>query len=72
MVGERGPEMFVPNQSGSIVPNKGMGGGVTVVNNVDARGAGADVDQKIRSAMQLTSQQTIMKIQDLKRRGRFA
>jgi phage-related minor tail protein len=37
MVGERGPEMFVPNQSGSIVPNKKMGGGVTVINNVDAR-----------------------------------
>ena len=72
LVGERGPEMFVPNQTGSIVPNKNMGGGITVVNNVDARGSGSDVDQKIKSAMQLTSQQTIMKIQDLTRRGRFA
>jgi hypothetical protein len=72
MVGERGPEMFVPNQSGSIVPNKNMGGGVTVVNNVDARGSGADVDQRIKSAMAQTSQQTIMTIQDLMRRGRFA
>lgn len=72
MVGERGPEMFVPNQSGSIVPNKKMGGGVTVINNVDARGSGADVDQRIKSAMAQTSQQTIMTIQDLMRRGRFA
>ena len=72
MVGERGPEMFVPNQSGSIIPNKNMGGGVTVVNNVDARGSGADVDQRIKSAMAQTSQQTIMTIQDLMRRGRFA
>ena len=72
MVGERGPEMFVPNQSGSIVPNKKMGGGVTVINNVDARGSGADVDQKIKSAMAQSSQQTIMTIQDLMRRGRFA
>lgn len=72
MVGERGPEMFVPNQSGSIIPNKKMGGGVTVINNVDARGSGADVDQKIKSAMSQTSQQTIMTIQDLMRRGRFA
>lgn len=37
MVGERGPEMFVPSRSGSIVPNGGMGSGMTI--NVDARGA---------------------------------
>ena len=31
MVGERGQEMFVPNQSGSIIPNNQMGGsGVTI------------------------------------------
>jgi hypothetical protein len=72
MVGERGPEMFVPNQSGSIVPNDKMGGGVTVINNVDARGSGADVDQKIKTAMAQTSQQTIITIQDLMRRRRLA
>jgi hypothetical protein len=72
MVGERGPEMFVPNQSGSIVPNNKMGGGgITVVNNVDARGADASVDMKIRAAMQQTSQQTVSTIQDLMRRRRF-
>jgi ABC-type transporter Mla subunit MlaD len=37
MVGERGPEMFVPSRSGSIVPNGGMGGGINI--SVDARGA---------------------------------
>ena len=73
MVGERGPEMFVPNQSGTIVPNDKMGGGgITVVNNVDASGAGSDVDLKIRAAMQQTSQQTVASIQDLMRRRRFA
>ena len=73
MVGERGPEMFVPNQSGSIVPNDKMGGGggITVVNNVDASGAGSDVDLKIRTAMQQSSQQTVATIQDLMRRRRF-
>jgi len=71
MVGERGPEMFIPNSSGSIVPNDKMGGGITVVNNVDASGAGAEVDLKIRAAMQETSQQTILSIQDLMRRRRF-
>ena len=30
MVGERGPEMFIPASSGSIVPNSGGGGSVTV------------------------------------------
>lgn len=33
MVGERGPEMFVPNQSGSIVANNNMGAGSGVVVN---------------------------------------
>ena len=30
IVGERGPELFVPAQSGNIVPNNGMGGQVNV------------------------------------------
>ena len=33
MVGERGQEMFVPNQSGSIIPNNKMGGGSGVIVN---------------------------------------
>ena len=41
VVGEKGPELFVPGGSGTIIPNKNMGGGngggVTV--NVDARGS---------------------------------
>jgi hypothetical protein len=36
MVGERGPELFVPNGSGNIVPNNKLGGGgVTVVQNIN-------------------------------------
>jgi phage-related minor tail protein len=30
VVGETGPEIFVPNMSGSIIPNGGMGSGITV------------------------------------------
>ena len=48
------------------------GGGVTVVNNIDAKGADAGIEMKIRNAMQQSSQQTIASIQDLMRRGRFA
>lgn len=39
IVGERGPELFVPGRSGTIVPNDKMGGdNVSVVVNVDAKG----------------------------------
>lgn len=37
-VGERGPELFVPNVSGRIVANDNVGGGGTVI-NIDARGS---------------------------------
>ena len=62
--------MVHPNET-VIDHTKGGAGGITVINNVDARGSGADVDQKIKSAMAQTSQQTIMTIQDLMRRRRF-
>jgi tape measure domain-containing protein len=44
MVGERGPELFVPGRSGTIVPNDKMGGGgdVNVVVNVDAKGTSVE------------------------------
>jgi hypothetical protein len=62
--------MIHPNET-VIDHTKGGAGGITVINNVDARGSGADVDQKIKSAMAQSSQQTIMTIQDLMRRRRF-
>jgi len=77
LVGERGPELLTMGGSGRVSSNdqlkKAMGGGesIQIVNNVDARGSSADVDMKIRSAMQQTSQQTVATIQDLMRRRRF-
>ena len=43
MVGERGPELFIPNSSGQITQNaRGTGGGSAVVNfninTIDSRG----------------------------------
>jgi hypothetical protein len=35
LVGERGPELFVPGQSGTIIPN-GAGGGTAVTYNINA------------------------------------
>jgi tape measure domain-containing protein len=46
MVGERGPELFMPRQGGSIIPNNAFGGGSTnVVVNVDASGSNVQGDQ---------------------------
>ena len=47
MVGERGPELFVPGRSGTIVANDKMGGGgVSVVVNVDASGSKVEGDEQ--------------------------
>ena len=62
--------MVHPNES-IVDHTKGQGQGITIVNNVDATGGGADVDQRIRVAMEVTSQQTVMQVQDLLRRQRL-
>jgi hypothetical protein len=36
LVGERGPELFVPNSAGSMVPNSGLQGGGNVTYNISA------------------------------------
>jgi tape measure domain-containing protein len=46
MVGERGPELFMPGRSGTIVPNDKMGGGVSVMVNVDASGSKVEGDEQ--------------------------
>ena len=39
IVGEKGPELFMPGRSGTVIPNDSLGGGSTnVVVNVDASG----------------------------------
>lgn len=48
LVGERGPELFIPSTGGSIVPNgAGMGGGVSVNYQIDARGATMELTQAL-------------------------
>ena len=61
MVGERGPEMFVPSSGGSIVPNNKMGGGVTVapVYNVDARGATADLVKALPAILEANTRRAV-------------
>ena len=43
IVGERGPELFVPDSAGTIIPNHEMGGANIVV-NVDASGSSVEGD----------------------------
>ena len=54
LVGEKGPELFVPRSAGTIIPNNALGGGTTTNNmitvNVDATGSsvagnGSEADQ---------------------------
>jgi len=45
IVGERGPELFMPGRSGGIAPTGSFGGGVNVVVNVDASGTNVQGNQ---------------------------
>jgi len=61
LVGENGPEMFVPNQSGQITQSaRGTGGGSTTVNfninTVDARGFDELLTQSRGTITQLINQ----------------
>ena len=44
IVGEKGPELFVPQKSGTIIPNHALGGSTNVVVNVDASGSAVQGD----------------------------
>jgi hypothetical protein len=72
LVGEKGPELFVPGASGNIVSNQnmqGMGGNVI---NIDARGAQAGVGEEIKRALQEYDRQsysrTVANVQQARKR----
>lgn len=46
LVGERGPEIFVPSRPGTIIPNGAAGGGGSVVNVTVQNNAGAEIGVK--------------------------
>jgi len=46
IVGERGPELFMPGRSGGIAPAGSFGGGTNVVVNVDATGSNVQGDDQ--------------------------
>lgn len=45
IVGEKGPELFVPDRAGTIIPNHAMGG-MNIVVNVDASGSSIEGDEQ--------------------------
>ena len=45
IVGEKGPELFVPDRAGTIIPNNQLGGSTNVVVNVDASGTNVEGDE---------------------------
>ena len=48
IVGERGPELFVPSSAGTVIPNHSLGGGVTnnIDVNVDASGSNVEGNEQ--------------------------
>jgi len=73
MVGERGPEMFIPNTGGRIVPNGALpsGGATTVVNQSlnFTTGIQNTVRAEIFNLLPKIQQSTIQAVADQKRRG---
>jgi hypothetical protein len=71
MVGERGPELFVPNTSGSIVPNHAMGG-VAMTYHIDARGADAErIMAVMPGLLKRASDDAVARVRDLVGRGKL-
>jgi hypothetical protein len=65
------PAILHPNES--VIDHKGGSmGGVTVINNIDAKNADTFTEMRIRQAIDESSQATIGRIINLQRRGRLA
>lgn len=70
LVGERGPELFVPSSNGGVVANDKMGGGVTVVQNLNiSTGVSQTVRAEIRNLMPQIAETAKSAVVDSKRRG---
>ena len=71
MVGERGPEMFIPNSSGAIVPNDKMGEAApTIVQNINiSTGVSQTVRTEIMAMLPRITEATKAAVADSKRRG---
>lgn len=75
LVGERGPELFIPGSAGTIIPNKDLahfGGGSTI--NIDLRGSNGSqeifqtVQKAIKTAAPAIVNQAVVTVKDGRRR----
>lgn len=74
LVGEQGPELFIPGMSGGILPNAAMagGGGITINQSFDVRGTDADRVMAVMPALlKRAKDEAVAEIRDLKARGRL-
>jgi len=75
IVGERGPELFVPGASGSIVPNSALGsagGGLQFVTNISANGADPGLIARLPEIMEQRDRQLMLKVKDFFETGSIA
>lgn len=66
IVGERGPELFIPRVSGTIIPNTklagaGIGGGININNNIEISGMDFGDKQTLKNIIQALSDQIAQK-----------
>jgi phage-related minor tail protein len=73
LVGERGPELLqMGSMGGNVIPNHAMGGGITINNHIDARGADAErIMAMLPPLLKQNSDQTVARIRDMNGRGRL-
>jgi len=70
IVGERGPEVFVPHSSGKVLPNNRLGGSSNITINVDASGTSIEGDEgQGRELGQLISSAVLQEITAQQRPG---
>lgn len=68
MVGERGPEVFVPKMSGQIIPSFG---GSTTIYNIEAGVDMATVMSTVIPALERTKDATVAEVMNRRREGRL-
>lgn len=74
VVGEEGPELMVPRNSGTIIPNaSGKRGGVALAVSIDARGAqigvAEQIDARMRQILPQIVRQSVQGVNASKQRG---
>lgn len=65
LVGEHGPEYFVPRTAGSVA----TGGGMNVTYNIDARGASVDLAKRLPDILEANNQQVLARVAQMRKQG---